>query len=175
MYDVQAHQRYNKRNTNSLPVYLKRLGLEYQSITGCWLGDIEKSFLVWNTAYAWEQFQQIMLKLNKLYKQRGICIGRKVDDKYDIYLLETDDLNSILYKVSRTFTTANVTDALRQFGTVFTRDEIAPDKVQDTIKFEALQKNVCAASAECLMGAYNRNSLIKSLMAATSIETLNFN
>ena len=178
IYDEKAHQKYNERNTNSLLTNLKRLGLEYQKITGFWYGDTEKSFLMWNTAYTWEQFQQIMLKLNKLFKQWGICIGRKVDDKYEINLWETDNLENINYKVVKTFTTIKIEDALKDFGTILTRKiydkygKLDSSKTKDVIKFESLQKDVSMTSSECLMGAYKRRDLLKELMETNSIDDL---
>ncbi|WP_300924644.1 hypothetical protein [uncultured Clostridium sp.] len=169
-YDEDAHKKYNERNTNSLQSKLKEMGLEYQKITGIWDNTSEKSFLVWNTAYTWEQFQQIMLKLNEIFKQWGICIGRKINDKYEINLWKTDDLDNISYKVVKNFTTISISDALKDSGTILTRkiydnnNEIDPNKIKDSIIFEKLEKNICAASSECLMGAYIRRELIKSLL-----------
>ncbi len=170
LYDEKAHQRYNERNTNSLLSYLKRLGFEYQKITGIWAGDIEKSFLVWNTAYTWEQFQQIMLKLNELFKQWGICIGRKVENKYEIDLWETHSLDDIEYKISKTFTAVTIVDAIQQSGTLLTRKiydrngKVSHNKVKRAIVFEELQRNVCAAASHGSVGFYTRRQLIRELL-----------
>ncbi len=169
-YDKKKHQENNQTADHSLCSDLKRLGLNYQKVTGAWAGSIEKSFVVWNTAYTWEQFQQIMLKLNEIYKQWGICIGRKSGDKYDIDLWETDSLKDITYKKTSHFTKINVVDALKESGTILTRKinnkqgEISPKKVNRGIVFESVQTNPCLAASESLMGSYKRKALLKDLL-----------
>ena len=170
-YDEKGHKRYNETNTLSLQSYLKRLGLEYQKVSGLWDSVLEKSFIVWNTAYTWEQFQQVMLKLNELFKQWGICIGRKVDDKYQIDLWQTESLDDIHYEKVDTFSAVEISDALKDSGTILTRKiydkegNIDTKKIRDSIKFEELQKNICAASSESMAGYYTRRRLIEELLA----------
>lgn len=78
-YNEEKHNQYNERNNRSLLTYLKRLGLEYQKVTGIWEGGEEKSYLVYNTAYSWEDFRKIILKLGELCTQWALCIGRVID------------------------------------------------------------------------------------------------
>lgn len=169
-YDEKGHQEYNQTADHSLCSDLKRLGLNYQKVTGVWDSNLEKSYVVWNTAYTWEQFQQIMLKLNETYKQWGICIGRKSGDKYDIDLWETNSLKDISYKKTRHYTQVTVVDALKESGTILTRKinnqqgELSPEKAKRAIVFESLQTNPCLAASESLMGAYKRRDLLKDLL-----------
>lgn len=167
--DEASWKRYCDRATSQLQSDLIRLGLEYQRVIGAWFGSMESSFLVWNTAYTFEQFQALMLKLNENYKQQGICIGKWVEDKYSIDLWETESLNSIRYKIIKHFDTLSVTDGLKEFGTILTRHiyskdgKIDPSKTK-AIAFESLQKNICLASSECLIGAYKRDSLLEEFL-----------
>lgn len=162
-------KRYCNTATNELHLDLKRLGLEYQKVTGAWFGSMENSFLVWNTAYTFDQFQALMLKLNENYKQWGICIGKWEKDKYSIDLWETDSLDKIIYKVTNHFTKVSVTDGLKEFGTILTRHIYSKDRIIDeskttAVKFESLQKNICCAASESLSGAYKRETLLKEFL-----------
>lgn len=172
-YDKESHQKYNERANRQLLSDLKRLGLNYQKISGVWWGEFEKSYLVWNTAYSWEQFQQIMLKLNEYYKQWGICIGRKVDNEYDIDLWETDNLDNIEYNKTSHFTKLGIIDALKENGTILHRKiygsngKISPNKVSKGIVFESLQENFCSAQDKYSTGFYVRRGLLRDLVSNT--------
>lgn len=162
-------KRYCYKATEQLQTDLKRLGLEYQKVTGAWQGSMESSFLVWNTAYTFEQFQALMLKLNGNYKQWGICIGRKVNDLYSVDLWETDNLDKPNYTIKNHFTNISVTDGLKEFGTILTRHiyskEGEIDKNKTTaVRFEELEKNICCAASESLSGAYARDKLLKEFL-----------
>ncbi len=162
-------KKYCNTATNELHLDLKRLGLEYQKVTGAWFGSMENSSLVWNTAYTFEQFQALMLKLNENYKQWGICIGKWDKDRYSIDLLETDSLDKIKYKATNHFTKVSVTDGLKEFGTILTRhiyskDGIIDESKTNAVKFESLQKNICCAASESLSGAYKREALLKEFL-----------
>lgn len=168
-YDEARHKRYNERNDKSLLTYLKRYGLEYQKVTGMWEGGEEKSYLVYNTAYSWEDFRKIILKLGELCTQWALCIGRVVGNRYYIEYWETSSLTNISYEHTETFHTVSIADVLAQFKTVLLRkihDEkgnIDPAKTRDSIVFEELQRNVCLAASESLMGAYKRRALLNEL------------
>lgn len=165
-YDEKAHQRYNEWATLHLQNDLKWLGLEYQKISGLWEYELEKSFLVWNTAYTYQQFESIMLQLNKSLRQWAICICRWDKDKYLINLWQTDSLENISYYVVDEFTKVSPVEAIKGFGTILTRKirnkngELTLDKVP-AIKFEALESNVCCAASESMGGHYARERLMK--------------
>lgn len=172
--DEASWERYCNQATNQLQSGLKRLGLEYQKVTGVW-GNIEKSFLVWNTNYTFEQFQALMLKLNENYKQFAICIGKWVDGQYSIKLWETKSLDEIEYQVASQFTKVSVVDALKESGTVLTRhiyykgstqgrpEDIDSGKTR-AILFESLEENICCAASEGMGGFYERQRLLKEFL-----------
>ena len=164
-------KRYCYKATEQLQTDLNRLGLEYQKVTGAWFGSMENSFLVWNTAYTFEQYQALMLKLNENYKQWGICIGKWVEEekKYSIDLWKTDSLNDIKYNIISNFTKVSVTDGLKEFGTILTRHIYSKDGKIDknkttAVKFEAIERNICCAASESLSGAYIRDKLLKEFL-----------
>ena len=188
--DKNTHQRYNERATMALLTDLKRLGLNYQKITGVWAGDFEKSYLVWNTAYEWEQFQKIILKLGEYYTQWAVCIGKKDKgfDTYNIDLWETDNLENTEYKITQHWNSLSVIDAVGDYGTILTRKirntlgEISDNKLKRAIKLESLQTTPCLAANESLNGAYKRDILVKQLLSnnnsfltdkKASLETIN--
>ena len=167
--DEISWKRYCDKATNQLQSDLKRLGLEYQKVTGAWFGSMENSFLVWNTAYTFEQFQALMLKLNENYKQWGICIGKWMENQYSVDLWETKSLDDIKYGVTKHFSRLSLTDGLKEFGTILTRHLYSKEgKIDSTktkaIKFESLQENICCAASESLVGAYKRDSLLKEFL-----------
>ena len=164
-------KRYCNKATSQLQSDLKRLGLEYQKVTGAWFGSMENSFLVWNTAYTFDQFQALMLKLNENYRQWEICIGKWDKDKYSIDLWETESLDKgkIKYEIKNHFTKLSVTDGLKEFGTILTRhiysrDDRIDERKTTAVKFESLQKNICCAASESLSGAYRRDVLLKEFL-----------
>lgn len=164
-------KRYCHSATNQLMSDLKRLGLEYQKITGIWAGEIENSFLVWNTNYTFEQFRDLMLKLNENYKQWGICIGRWDIDKkeYSIDLWETDSLDNIKYSPKEHFTKVSVRDSILDSGTILTRHIYLKEGKIDlnkerNISFEALESNICCAASEGMAGYYHRRDLLKEYL-----------
>lgn len=168
-FDSYGYNLYNQRATQQLESDIKRLGLDYQKISGYWDKESERSFLVWNTLYTWEQFQNIMLELNKYYKQKGILIGKMVDREYQVDCWETDSLSDISYKVTEHFSSLSVVDALEKNGTILTRNihnedgSISPDKTKRAIVFESLQGKSCAANDEYMAGFYTRRRLLKEL------------
>ena len=167
--DDKSWERYCYKATSQLQSDIKRLGLEHQKVTGAWAGSTESSFLVWNTAYTFDQFQALMLKLNENYKQWGICIGKWENDRYSIDLWETKSLDDIKYSISSHFTKLSVTDGLKEFGTILTRHIYSKDGKIDgnkttAVKFESLEKNICCAASESLAGAYKRDLLLKEFL-----------
>ena len=166
-------KRYCYSATNQLMSDLKRLGLEYQKITGIWAGEIENSFLVWNTNYTFEQFRDLMLKLNENYKQWGICIGRWDIDKneYSIDLWETDSLDNIMYSPTKHFTKVSVRDSILESGTILTRHIYSKEGKIDlnkerNISFEALEHNICCAASEGMAGYYHRRDLLEEYLGS---------
>ena len=171
-YFKQRHDRYNLYATQALLSDLKRLCLNYQKVTGIWEGEFERSYVVWNTAYSYEQFQKIILELSKFYKQWAVCIGRKVgDDLYDIDLWSTDSLEDIEYYKYSHYTKVSIVEALRLNGTVLTRKiynsdgEVDPDKIKRKIQFEQMKENLGLSSNESLHGAYGREANVKRLLS----------
>lgn len=171
IYNVKGHNEYNKRATAQLQSDLKRLGLNYQKITGLWDGGYEKSFLVWNVAYSLPDFIKVMFQLSKYYKQKGICIGRGVgNDEYDVEVYKTESLDNIAYVNEKHYGKVSIADALKEYGTMLTRKvydskgKIDPDKVKRVIVFESLQENPCSAQDQYLVGCYERRDLIRDLM-----------
>ena len=166
-------ERYCEQVTNQLLYDLKKLGLEYQKITGIWAGEIENSFLVWNTNYTFEQFRDLMLKLNENYKQWGICIGRWDIDKneYSIDLWETDSLDNIKYSPKKHFTKVSVRDSILDSGTILTRHIYLKEGKIDlnkerNISFEALEHNICCAASEGMAGYYHRRGLLEEYLGS---------
>ena len=91
--------------------------------------------------------------------------------KYNIEYWETDDPANISYHHTNTYTSVSIANILAQFKTVLLRkihDErgnINLSKTKDSIVFEELQKNVCLAASESLMGAYKRDTILKKFLA----------
>ena len=171
--DDNLWERYCEQVTNQLLYDLKKLGLEYQKITGIWAGEIENSFLVWNTNYTFEQFRDLMLKLNENYKQWGICIGRWDIDKneYSIDLWETDSLDNIKYSPKKHFTKVSVRDSILDSGTILTRHIYLKEGKIDlnkerNISFEALEHNICCAASEGMAGYYHRRDLLEEYLGS---------
>ena len=169
----KAYQRYNIMATHSLESDLKVLGLNITRTTGVWEGSVEKSFLVWNTAYSWDRFQAIILRLAEDYKQKAVCIGRKVGEGlYDIDLWETDSLDDISYHTTDHFTRVSIEDAIQAYSsTVLTRKvydptgKLSEKKVKRAITFEEIEVNQGLASFESTLGGLKRNVLYKQLLS----------
>lgn len=150
----ESHDESYEKNTLILQSILKKLGLTYQKVS---MG-LNVQFMVWNTTYTHEQFQQVILKLGILFKQKNVYIGRRLTErnenkksKYEISVWETKSLNNIYYDKTNSFTSNSLKDVLK----------ISP--------IEDLQENIHLASSKSLMGAYKREKLIKSLLEATSL------
>lgn len=161
----ESWERYCNKATEQLQSNLKRLGLEYQKILGAWEGGEEKSFLVWNTYYTFEQFQALMLKLNKDFKQWAICIGKWVEDKYAIDLWQTNSLDKkmISYKIVDSFTKISPKEAIHQNWTVLTRHTFKENN-EPSIAFEEIERNISMASSWSQWGAYKRGKLLKEFL-----------
>ena len=176
--DRKRHASYNNRATTQLLHDLKKSGLDYQKITGLWDGETENSFLVWNTAYTYEQFTDLMLYFAETYKQWAVCVGKWEPDieKYDIVLWQTNSLDNIKYVKGDSFTTVSVVDALNRSASVLTRHiydkdkNINPDKLKDAIMFEEIQRNPCILANNSLNGAYCRRDFIKALKRKQSLK-----
>ena len=173
--DKFHHDSYNNRATNQLLNDLKRLGLDYQKVVGIWDGETENSYVVWNTAYTYEEFRNITLKLAETFKQWAVCVGRYVgeessEDLYSVELYVTDSLENIEYKLDDTFKKISLNDALAKNKTILTRHIYNSDREIDTSKtnqsfvFEELVENRCLASSESLLGAYKRSGLLKEYL-----------
>lgn len=177
--DRKRHESYNNRATTQLLHDIQKAGLNYQKITGLWEGETESSFLVWNTAYNFEQFTDFILYLAEVYKQWGVCIGRWVPDKkeYEVNLWKTASLDSIVYKKESTFTTVSVVDAIHKNGTILTRHiydknkNVDANKTKDAIMFEDIQRASNALGSNSLVGAYLRRDFIKELKTHRMLKT----
>ena len=150
----ENHNESYEKNTLILQSILKKLGLTYQKVSV----GFNVQFVVWNTAYTLEQFQQVILKLGILFKQKNVYIGHRLTEgnedkkaKYEISVWETNSLRNIHYDKTNSFTSNSLKDALN----------ISP--------IEALKENIHLASSESLMGAYKREKLMKSLLETTSL------
>lgn len=191
VYDSKGHTKYNERATISLMNELKRFGLQYQRILGIWDGEFEKSFLVWNTAYTYPEFEKLILKLNKNFKQWAVCIGRWDEElkEYKIGFWSTNSLDFIDYHLENTFTKVSPELALLEVRSELGGDMVTGDsilergrgtiltrKINDStgrpdfgkigssgISFEALEFTPCLASSESLNGVYKRRELLKEL------------
>lgn len=121
---------------------LKHLGLEYQDFT-VGLDEVPEKFLmIWNTAYTWEQFEQIILSLNKSIKNGTVWLGKKVDENYQIDIWKIDSKGNSKHQETKTIDAVTLTiDA-------------------SNVKFGEFQDNICAASSECMIGCYARRRLL---------------
>ena len=124
---------------------LKHLGLEYQDFS-VGLDETPENFLmIWNTAYTWEQFEQIILSLNKAIKNGTVWLGRKVDENYQIDSWKIDSKGSLKHQETKIIdATTLVIDA-------------------SNVEFGEFQDNICAASSECMAGFYARRRLLDEL------------
>ena len=121
---------------------LKHLGLEYQDFT-VGLDEVPEKFLmIWNTAYTWEQFEQIILSLNKSIKNGTVWLGKKVDENYQIDIWKIDSKGNSKHQETKTIDAVTLTiDA-------------------SNVKFGEFQDNICAASSEGMAGYYTRRRLL---------------
>ena len=124
---------------------LKHLGLEYQDFT-VGLDETPENFLmIWNTAYTWKQFEQIILSLNKAIKKGTVWLGRKVDENYQIDIWKIDSKGSLKHQETKIIdATTLVIDA-------------------SNVEFGEFQDNICAASSEGMTGCYTRRRLLDEL------------
>ena len=128
-----------------LQTKLKHLGLEYQGFA-IGLDEVpEKFLLIWNTAYTYEQFEQIILSLNKAIKNGTVWLGRKVDGNYQINVWKIDSKGNSKHQETKIIDAAT----------------LAIDA--SNVEFGEFQDNICAASAECMIGCYARRRLLKEL------------
>lgn len=126
-------------NTKEWKSTLKKLGLDYQKVKGLW---DEENIIIWKTAYTYGQFRDIFLKLNAQFKQKAFCLGRKLDEQYDVRVYQTDSLDNIQYKIIRNYQI---------------------DAKEKDVKFGRLQHNPCLAASQSLNGAYKRENLLDEL------------
>ncbi len=118
--------------------FFDKYGLEFQKTHGLFVNE---AVLIWCSAYTWEQFKIIVKSLVKQFNQKSIYVGKKVDDGYEVEFFEGDGLKN--YSLTKKF--------------MINKDEI-------NSRSDKPQKKICLERAECLMGAYKRELLIKDLM-----------
>ncbi len=159
--------RNNNDNSSTLKYVLKKFGLNYQEICSTNHCDIGHSYVVWDTAYRFESFQQIMLKLNDMFKQRSICLGRYAKRKYHISLLCTDSIEDVRYFEGSNYESANVVDALRDFYAT-----LVPNWASESITLGELQRSSGLASSETVNGGYVRAALFNLIMKCDTIQQL---
>jgi hypothetical protein len=159
--------RNNNDNSSTLKYVLKKFGLNYQEICSTNHCDIGHSYVVWDTAYRFESFQQIMLKLNDMFKQRSICLGRYAKRKYHISLLCTDSIEDVRYFEGSNYESANAVDALRDFYAT-----LVPNWASESITLGELQRSSGLASSETVNGGYVRAALFNLIMKCDTIQQL---
>ena len=169
MNDESQYEKYNDRKPVSLQAKLKHLGFEYQKVSGVRENETEITFVVWNTAYRWEDFKRVMLRMNEMCKQRIVCIGRKAGGKYEVALFETASLENIDYYVKCKMESAHIADALTESIAVLRQGGYDKNrcmdrsKVQGAVKFEKLESNYCLAASRSMCGYYKRKMIIEEL------------
>ncbi len=115
---------------------LKSLGLDYQKVKGLWA---DEKIIVWKMEYNYLQFKDIIISLNAKFKQKKFCFGRKLEDKYDVLIYQTEDFDNPQYNII---------------------GEFSVDAKEDNIEFGKLQHNVCSAASKCVKGKYKREQLV---------------
>ena len=92
-----------------------------------------------------------MLKLNDMFKQRSICLGRYAKRKYHISLLCTDSIEDVRYFEGSNYESANAVDALRDFYAT-----LVPNWASESITLGELQRSSGLASSETVNGGLRK-------------------
>lgn len=145
---------YDDKTSRIVENELVRLGLDYQIAYGRGFND--NCFVVWNTAYALEPFQQIAFKLSKSFKQSVFCIGCSANNGYKVNLWKTESIDDIDYSKSIEFFKTTVADVLKEINLISNRT--------CDIKLGEINSAVCTASSESMCGGYVRKSLVQNLL-----------
>ena len=160
------------------PNELKRFGLAWQKVVCLRDGAAEDRYIVWNTAYGYEDFRFLSLKLSEICKQRAICVGKyagegSVEGLYTVECFAADPSDPARYKLAKTFERISLKTALIREETVRSGADGATDADQtnQSFVFEEIAESPCLASSESLLGAYKRRDLLKEFSAGPRLPT----
>lgn len=132
-------------SANELQSQLKQLGLDFQEIIVSPKDLYKDSLLVWNVAYTYQQFEQVILHLKTNCQM--VCIGKKLNEAYQIDIWRIDSGGNHERIETRTIDTAAAIMGASKF------------------KFGERQINICAASSEGMAGYYARRQRIEELIS----------
>ena len=117
--------------------YFDRFGLQFHSARDLY---VKEGVLVWSSAYTLDQFNLIVRNLVKVFNSHFVGFGKRMEDgEYELEIFEA----------------SHNTYSLKESKAVNEREIIA--------RLGKMQRRLCLVGSECLMGAYERERIVKEL------------